>query len=143
MNNQNSTPFNDFISFRKFISLTFIQVLYVIGAVVITIAGIVFLVQAVDSRHAGELTLSGLGLLVVGNLLWRVICEAWILFFRLASSVGNIENSLKYSSKSVPFENTPSNAGLEIVCEYCGKVQSDADSKFCEECGKELLIKTT
>ena len=105
MNNQNSTSFNDFISFRKFISLTFIQVSYILGAIAITIAGIGFLVQAVDSRNAGELTLSGLGLLVIGNLLWRVICEAWILFFRLAASVGNIENQVKkLSGNSIQFE---------------------------------------
>jgi hypothetical protein len=30
-NNQNATPFNDYISFRKFISLSFIQVLVVLG----------------------------------------------------------------------------------------------------------------
>jgi len=138
MKNQKSTPFNDFISFRKFISLTFIEIVYALGAIATTIAGIVFLVQAVDSRSAGELVLSGLGLITVGNLLWRVICEAWILFFRLADSVSNIENILKYSSKSISGESQPSNSGSAIVCEYCGKTQSDAEAKFCEECGKEL-----
>jgi hypothetical protein len=138
-NNQNSTSFNDFFSFRKFISLTFIQIIYVLGAIAITIAGFVSLYKASEARYGAEmLALSGLGIIILGNILWRVICEAWILFFRLASSVSNIENQLKSTTKSFSNDSININNESELICESCGKVQSDADSEFCEECGNKL-----
>ena len=35
----------------------------------------------------------GFAILIFGNLLWRLICEAWILFFRIHESLVSIEHN--------------------------------------------------
>lgn len=134
MNNQNPTSFNDFISFRKFISLTFIQVLYVIGAIAITIVAVGLLIgfngSMMPSANYNGNPLAGFSLLIIGNLLWRVICEAWILFFRLASSVSNIENQVKkLSGNSIQFEESLAPNKKEEPAE------EDKESWKCPKCG--------
>jgi hypothetical protein len=96
-NEQNtSSGFSDYFSFRKMISLTFIQIIYVIGIIAIIIAGIRMISEGSNSRYGGEeMILGGIGILTLGNIVWRVICEAWILFFRIAASVSNIEKNCK------------------------------------------------
>jgi hypothetical protein len=148
MKNQKTTSFNDFISFRKFISLTFIQVIYVIGALAVTIAGIVFIVLAFDYRLNEEDLLAGIGLIILGNLIWRVICEAWILFFRLASSVGNIEKQVKtLSHNSLSQTENPAIHHKEESaakdnkswkCPKCGST-NQGNTFNCESCGYSLV----
>ncbi|HPE58128.1 MAG TPA: DUF4282 domain-containing protein [Bacteroidales bacterium] len=138
-NDQEQSTINDFFSFRKFISLIFIQVIYLLGAIAITIAGIVFLVKS--EGDLGFFILQGLGLLIIGNLAWRLICEVWILFFRLASSLSNIENQIKtLSSNSLnQVGNKASYHNDEsIFCPVCGHKQTDKTAEFCEECGSKL-----
>jgi len=78
----------DFFDFRKMISVQIIKILYVIGVIAITIGGIVML-------FIGDLALAGLGILIIGNLLWRVICEGWILVFSIHDLLSSIESNTK------------------------------------------------
>lgn len=93
-----SNGFSDYFSFQKMISSIVIQIIYVIGAIVIIIFSIVMIIGDLN----GEYTSDGIGsawggvlLLTLGNIIWRVFCEVWIIFFRIAEDLSKIEKSCK------------------------------------------------
>lgn len=74
-----------YFNFKSLVSLWLIKVLYAVGLIVITIGSII---QMFSSQF-----LIGLGGLVLGNLLWRVVCEGLVIGFRIAGSLSNIEKN--------------------------------------------------
>lgn len=76
----------DFFGFRKMVSSTLIKFIYIVGMIFLTIAGIYMLFGNV---------LLGLGIIIIGNLLWRVVCEGWIVLFSIHDILGSVERSLK------------------------------------------------
>lgn len=79
-----------FFSFGTLITPACIQVAYVIGAAVITLAGLLMVtlvLMGVASEYTNTnrdtLLVGGLTLLGIGNLLWRVLCEMVMLLFRI------------------------------------------------------------
>jgi Na+(H+)/acetate symporter ActP len=78
--------FNDFITFRYLITPTLITIVYIIGAVLITLAALAAMVRG----GAGGL-LVGLLVLVFGNLYWRVILEFVMVLFRMNDSLRSID----------------------------------------------------
>lgn len=79
----------DYFSFKAMISLGIIQVIYIIGAIFMTIAGLVWLFTGLGLGITGHFL--GLLLLTVGNIIWRVWCELLIIFFRINQTLNNIE----------------------------------------------------
>ena len=79
----------DFFGFRYMITPILIQVIYMIGAVFITIAGIL----AFFAPASGGLSpvLAGLLIILLGNLAWRVYAELVILLFKIFGSLQAIE----------------------------------------------------
>lgn len=77
----------DFLSFRKMVSMSILKLLYILGALGITIGGIVTLFR--------ESIWQGLIVIVIGNLVWRVVCELWILLFSIHKTLVSIEENLK------------------------------------------------
>lgn len=60
----------DCFSFRKMVNFPFIKIIYVLGLIVITIAGIASIIQGANQRYGGEiLVLTGLVTLLFGNLI--------------------------------------------------------------------------
>lgn len=78
----------DFISFRKMVSTVLIKFIYILGMVILTISGIVVFFRG------GENILLGLGIIIIGNLLWRVTCEGWVILFNIHDILGSIEKNL-------------------------------------------------
>jgi hypothetical protein len=78
--------FNDFISFRYLITPAIITVIYILGAIAISIGGIV----TMGSPRAGGV-LAGLAILVLGNIYWRVILEFFVVLFRMNDSLRSID----------------------------------------------------
>ena len=78
-----------FFGFRQMVSTALIKFFYILGVIVLTIGGIVMLFQG------GENALIGLGAIIFGNLVWRIICEGWILVFSIHDILGSIEQTLK------------------------------------------------
>jgi hypothetical protein len=78
--------FGEFISFRYLITPTIITIVYVIGAVLITLG-------ALGSLAAGGSGGLIFGLLVFffGNLYWRVILEFVVVLFRMNDSLRSID----------------------------------------------------
>ena len=81
-----------FFSFRTMISTTLIKIIYVLGMIGLTICGIVIIKQANGSII---ILLRGIAVIVFSNLLWRLICEWWILLFSIYDILGSIEKELK------------------------------------------------
>ena len=99
-NEQGRYGFADFMSFKKLISGVLIQFVYAIGVACIIFSGIETFVKkkhgffsVVNSENQ---VLNGLMLIVVGNILWRLLCEAYIVIFRMHDLLVSIKsNTLK------------------------------------------------
>lgn len=80
-----------YFSFQKLITTWFVQVLYFVGFLLISAGGIGLAVwaglrlrDASISRELGwRYVAAGVGALILGNILWRVFCEIWIVIFRV------------------------------------------------------------
>jgi hypothetical protein len=87
----------DFLAFKVMIALLFIKVIYVLGAIFVTIFGIVLMVKgAAADFGGGKDVLGGLLLLVFGNIGWRIMCECWIIFFRMHDTLKSIDEHIKH-----------------------------------------------
>ena len=78
--------FGDFIAFRYLITPSLVTVIYVIGAILITIAALGTMTQSGAAGITG-----GLLLLVFGNLYWRVILEFIMVLFRMNDALQSID----------------------------------------------------
>ena len=145
--------FSDFMSFRTLISTAWIKVVYAVGAIVITIASLGTLVAG-SRQFGGAGVLIGLVSLVAGNILWRMICEAAILFFsmheqlvtlaQLASGRTRVPSGESSTgampvvgSVSTPHTPTATSDGATVECRWCGE-RTSAIGKSCRFCGRPL-----
>ena len=80
-----------YFSFTKMISTSIIRGMHKIGCGVLTIGGLIAVKRGFDGNI--EMVMIGIAVLIFGNLLWRLICEAWILFFRIHESLVSIERN--------------------------------------------------
>lgn len=87
---------DEFFSFRSMISLSIIQLLYAVGALGVTIAGVV----VVFSQQISDSVLIGLGLIVVGNLAWRLVCESAAILFGIFEELRTLNAQVQLGSSS-------------------------------------------
>jgi len=84
------------------ITTTFVKVIYFLGFVAITAAGVALAVwagmqlnDATISRSQGwQFVAMGVGLVVVGNIVWRVLCELWVVLFGIHSELVSVRHGL-------------------------------------------------
>lgn len=79
--------FKDFLLFRRMLTPLFIQIFFWIGVIACIISGIV--------NMAHSQWLDGLQILILGPIMVRVVCEFFILFFRMNGTLTGIKNSLE------------------------------------------------
>jgi len=115
----------NFFSFRTMVSNTAIKIVYVLGVIGITLAGGTLAAEARDNG-----TLIFLGIFVLGQIVWRLLCEAWILFFSMHEQLVHIRAGLNQdTSAPISVSNTAPS------CAQCGNpLPKGAD--FCGICGK-------
>lgn len=92
----NKPDLSDFMSFKHFITTKLMIIIYALGAVYITYQGVtkIFAKSRMDfdfGSYSDSSILLGLGIILIGNLLWRIICEAAIVLFRMHDSLRTIE----------------------------------------------------
>ncbi len=75
-----------FLSFKVLITGFLIQSIYIIGALIVTIAPLFIPSDLNNSRLA---TFWLLLIILVANIAWRIICESWILFFKIYEALQN------------------------------------------------------
>jgi hypothetical protein len=77
----------DYFAFRELVTPQLIKVVYLAGACFITAAGLLSIVSpdALEEYEVGPMftRLGGIAALLVGNLVWRLMCEGAILLFSL------------------------------------------------------------
>ena len=76
------------------VSRTLIQIIYILGALGLSIFGIISIVKGIEESGSGEQVISGLGIILLGNLIWRITCEAWILLFNIHDVLVSIERKI-------------------------------------------------
>jgi hypothetical protein len=87
-----------YFSFDRMITTSFVKALYFIGFIAITAAGVGLAVWAGmklnDATIARELgwryVAAGVGLVILGNLVWRVFCELWVVLFGIHAELASI-----------------------------------------------------
>lgn len=91
-----------YFSFRKQITGYFVRIIYALGFIVLTVGGIGFAVWAslrlyhatLPTRTGVYFIAAGLGVALIGNLAWRMICEFWLLLFNMhAQLVSLVSNA--------------------------------------------------
>ena len=91
-----------YFSFDRMITPAFVKAVYFIGFLAITVAGIALAVwagmqlnDATISRSLGwRYVAYGVGLVVVGNIIWRVFCELWVVLFGIHSELVSVRHGL-------------------------------------------------
>ena len=94
-----------YFSFNKLITTHLVKAFYFLGFIVLTAGGIGLSVWAGMRLQSGALPTrigeyyiaAGVGALIIGNLLWRVFCENWILLFNIHRLLASIERNAKYT----------------------------------------------
>ena len=82
-----------YFSFTEMISTPIIKGMHHIGCLVITLGGFAAIFIGLRPDEKNGVVMIGFAVLIFGNLLWRLICEAWILFFRIHESLVSIERN--------------------------------------------------
>jgi len=83
--NDDDVSISGYFNFKMLISSSLIRVIYFAGMVIVTI-GSIFMLE-------GN-ALGGIAVLIFGNLLWRIICESSIIFFRVHDLLVSIDKKL-------------------------------------------------
>jgi uncharacterized protein (AIM24 family) len=97
-----------YFSFHRLVSTSIVKFSYVLGLVAISLSGVgciafaiyqtiqQFQAAAPDSAVTDRIVIlmfAGIVTLTVGNLLWRLLCEGWILLFSIHELLGSIERN--------------------------------------------------
>ena len=96
--------FNDFINFDYFITKDVITVIYILGAILITLIGIIIMIwgrvlPGELYKDAFSAIIAGGLILLFGNFFWRIVCEFIAVFFKINVSLISIDTSLKTDDK--------------------------------------------
>jgi hypothetical protein len=111
-----------YFSFKKFITTGFIMVIYILGAIAVTIVSILLMLNS----GTNVLGLSGVGvvlgllLLIFGNLFWRVLCEYLVVQFRIFTELVEINKTLKGGSAAPSAQMVINAQAGPPVCPTCG-----------------------
>lgn len=106
-----------YFAFERMITTTFVKVVYFLGFVALTAAGIALAVwagmqlnDATISRTQGwRYVALGVALVFLGNIVWRVFCELWVVLFGIHSEMVSVRhglnlNGLRYRGEQVERE---------------------------------------
>ena len=98
-----SVPYRSFyaeyFAFRELVTPQLIKVVYIVGTCLITAAGLLSILspETLNEYDAGPVLsrLGGIFVLLVGNLMWRMMCEGAILLFSLHELLVSIDTAMK------------------------------------------------
>jgi len=93
-----------YFSFQKLITPPFVKFIYVVGLLAMTAGGIGLAIWAGMSLRSATLPTRmgiyyiaiGAGLAILGNLVWRVLCEIWIVLFNINNLLGSIVSETRH-----------------------------------------------
>jgi len=85
----------EFFAFRKMVSLSVVKLVYIAGLIAAIAWSISLMAQG------GINIIAGILVLTFGNLIWRLNCELWILFFSMHEVLKSAEKHLGVLSDSI------------------------------------------
>ncbi|MCL2047585.1 MAG: DUF4282 domain-containing protein [Defluviitaleaceae bacterium] len=80
----------DYFSFKRMITRPFISTIHILGMVAIIFIAICFVIADTSGGW-----LIALGILIFGLFIWRLMCEAWILFWSIHEALEDCRKSLR------------------------------------------------
>ena len=91
-----------YFSFERMITTMFVKVIYFLGFIALTAAGVALAIwagmqlnDATISRTLGwRYVAVGVAAVVVGNIVWRVFCELWVVLFEIHSELTSVRHAL-------------------------------------------------
>lgn len=83
----NHMTLGGFFSFKFMISSKLIRIIYILGAIGISLVSVVSM--------SGRFFWMGILGIIGGNLVWRLVCETAIVFFRMNEQLGLIHQEVK------------------------------------------------
>jgi hypothetical protein len=91
-----------YFSFNKMITTSFVKVIYLFGSVALTAAGLALTTWAglglyhanISSQIGWRYVAIGAGTAIVGNLVWRIVCELWIVLFNIHARLTSIDDAM-------------------------------------------------
>ena len=94
-----------YFSFERMITSSFVKVIYFLGFLAITAAGVALAVWAgmqlndarIDRDLGWRYVAAGIALLVIGNIVWRVFCELWVVLFGIHGELVSVRHALNLS----------------------------------------------
>jgi len=87
--------FDDFITFRKYITPAFVTIVYILGALFITILAFWLVYESTKGGYLAQLYgVFGLMTLIFGNLFWRLVCEQMVVLFRIFDELRSMNRKL-------------------------------------------------
>ena len=110
---------SQYITFKKFITPTFIMVIYILGALVVTIGSIVLMAFGAGYGGAAVGIILGIVMLIFGNLAWRILCEYWIVQFRIYEEIAALNRHMGGASPQ-PTAPSPPPSPATPTCSTCG-----------------------
>ena len=98
-----------YFSFERMITTSFVKVVYFLGFLAITAAGVALAVWAgmqlndarIDRMLGWRYVAAGVGLVVIGNVVWRVFCELWVVLFELHAELVSVRHALNLNGLRV------------------------------------------
>lgn len=98
-----------YFSFEKMITTGFVKVVYFLGFLAITAAGVALAVWAgmqlndarIDRMLGWRYVAAGIGLVVIGNVIWRVFCELWVVLFEIHAELVSVRYGLNLNALRV------------------------------------------
>ena len=101
-----------YISFERTITTAFVKVFYFLGFIAITAAGVALAVwagmklnDATIARDIGwRYVAAGVAMVSLGNIVWRVFCELWVVLFGIHSELVSIRHNLNLNGQRRPTE---------------------------------------
>ena len=118
----------DFLRFRHFITTGFIMIVYILGAILITIGSILLMVSGFafptipgyeQFQMSGAVwVVMGILILIFGNLAWRILCEYLVVQFRIYEALHSIDHKTAPAMAAPP---APAAAQAAPTCPTCGR----------------------
>ena len=90
--------FNNFFNFRLLITLEIIKLLWAIGSLILLVIGflVIFGINGYRNltlfRVSSFNVLFGILIIVVGNLVWRLVCEYILILFNIHERLEELNN---------------------------------------------------
>jgi hypothetical protein len=104
------SSFRNYLEFRELVTPDLIKFMYFAGALLLTISSL-WTILSPDTFNkrlptSADPMFAAVGVLIIGNLLWRMLCEAAILLFSIHERLVSLDDAvqvLKEASNIEPF----------------------------------------